>query len=747
MIRPRIRLAAPVLAFFLAGGAAGQTAKPYSLDDVLSYSFAYSLASAKKADRIAWFGFERGRRNVFTAAAPDFQPFRLTNFTEDDGTDLANIAISDDGDVVVFVRGHDLNREGWSANPSHFPDGAEQAIWAVRTREAKPFRLAAGTSPVLSPDGKLVLFVKEGQIYGVPVPGLGKTAPKSDDDSRKPLFRTWGTNSSPRWSPDSRKVAFTSDRRDHGFIGVYEPATRKIAYLVPSVDRDTSPTWSADGKKIAFIRSPGWAFARITAEDQAQAQRRPAVPGFKPEATPPSGQAARPAPPPQPATGPGFQEAKFADGRVLTFWVADVEKNTAEKVWQEPPDDQSFRAVREILWAGDHLVFRLERNNWQHYHSVPVSGGPDAVPVNLTPGEGEAEYIGLSADGRTLFYTSNVGDIDRRDLWAAPTAGGGPTQLTKGEGIETEAAPLASGSAVAVFYSDARRPRGVALVPAKGGEARLITKTPAAFPLESQVVPEQVILTAEDGWKFHNQLFLPQAIAPGEKRPAILFAHGGPSRQMLLGYHYMFFYHMAYAVNQYLAGRGYVVISVNFRSGIGYGREFRTAPNRGRAGSSEYRDIVAAAKYLRSRPDVDPDRIGLWGLSYGGLLTAMGLSRNSDLFKAGVDIAGVHLWGNSLDVNDTAFQASPVSTIDKWTSPVLLVHGDDDRNVAFSQTTGLVQLLRARRVPYELIVFPDEVHDFLVFGKWLHVFERAEAFFKKYLGAGGSERPPEAGRG
>ena len=111
----------------------------------------------------------------------------------------------------------------------------------------------------------------------------------------------------------------------------------------------------------------------------------------------------------------------------------------------------------------------------------------------------------------------------------------------------------------------------------------------------------------------------------------------------------------------------------------------------------------------------------------------MGLSRNSDIFKVGVDIAGVHLWGNSLDTNSTSFKASVISTIDKWTSPVLLVQGDDDRNVAFSQTTGLVQLLRARNIYYELMVFPDEVHDFLVFDRWLKTFNAADEFLGRYL--------------
>jgi dipeptidyl-peptidase-4 len=715
----------------LVAGPPASAQKPFALEQILSYSFSYDLVSAKKADRLAWLEFNQGTRNVYTAAAPDFKPVRLTNFMDDDGTDLTSLSISDDGAVIVFVRGHDPNRQGWVANPSQFPDGSEQAIWAVRPSEAKPFRLAAGSSPELSPDGQWVLFVKDGQIYGVAVKPAVKKVPGRDDEKLSPLFRTWGTNGNPRWSPDSKRIAFTSDRQDHSFIGVCELVGRKITYLAPSVDRDTNPTWSGDGKKIAFIRRPGSAFAQIIA--QSQTQGPPRQPSFRAmpfrEQTQP-----QPVQPQQMATGPGFQAAKFADGHTLTFWVADVVSGKAEKVWHNPLDDQSFLAIRQITWAGESLVFQLERNNWRHYYSVLVLGGVDLIPTNLTPGEGEAEFVGFSPDGKSLYYTTNVGDIDRRDLWQSPTSGGAPVQLTKGDGIETEPAPLASGRSIAVFYSDAKRPRCVALVPAQGGDARIINpKLSSDFPLESHVVPESVILKAEDGLEFHNQLFLPKDIQPGERRPAILFSHGGPGRQMLLGYHYMFFYHMAYAVNQYFANKGYVVISVNYRSGIGYGREFRMAPNRGAAGSSEYQDIVAAAKYLQSRPDVDPNRIGLWGLSYGGLLTAMGLSRNSDIFKAGVDIAGVHLRGNSLDTNSTAFKASTLATIDKWTSPVLLVQGDDDRNVAFSQTTGLVQLLRARNVHHELIVFPDEVHDFLVFKKWVTVLNAADDFFNRFL--------------
>jgi len=202
---------------------------------------------------------------------------------------------------------------------------------------------------------------------------------------------------------------------------------------------------------------------------------------------------------------------------------------------------------------------------------------------------------------------------------------------------------------------------------------------------------------------------------------------------MLLGYHYMHFYHIAYAVNQWLASRGYIVMSVNYRSGIGYGKSFRTAEKTGGRGNAEYQDVLAGGKYLQSRSDVDAARVGIWGLSYGGVLTSQALARNSDVFKVGVDLAGVHLWGSSLEADNVSYQASTISAIDGWKSPVLLIHGDDDRNVQFSQTTGLVQLLRAHHVPFELIVFPDDTHETLLHRRWMIAFNRLDEFLGRYL--------------
>jgi dipeptidyl-peptidase-4 len=256
------------------------------------------------------------------------------------------------------------------------------------------------------------------------------------------------------------------------------------------------------------------------------------------------------------------------------------------------------------------------------------------------------------------------------------------------------------------------------------------------FPKDAHVKPEIVITKADDGLEIHNQLFLPKDLKPGERRPAIVFVHGGPPRQMMPAYHYMQFYHWAYGINQWLANQGYVVMSINYRLGVGYGRSFRQAPNGGASGNSEYKDVLAGGRYLQTRPDVDPNRVGIWGLSYGGLLTAQALARNSDIFKAGVDLAGVHLEGNSLDPASVSYKSSAISAIDGWKSPVLLVQGDDDRNVSFLQTVGLVQLLRQRDVYLELIVFPDDVHESLLHSRWMYTLGRMETFLRRFLGEG-----------
>ena len=171
----------------------------------------------------------------------------VTSFLKDDGVDLTQVKVSDDGSTIVFVRGHTPNGTGRIANPNGDPNGADRTIWAARTAvPGSARRIAEGQNPEVSPDGKFVLYMKEGQIYRARV--TAAAAPTPVDRGEAPFIKAWGANSGPRWSPDSTKIAFSSNRTTHSFIGLYDFKTNRVTYVAPSVDRDTSPTWSPDGK-------------------------------------------------------------------------------------------------------------------------------------------------------------------------------------------------------------------------------------------------------------------------------------------------------------------------------------------------------------------------------------------------------------------------------------------------------------------------------------------------------------------
>jgi dipeptidyl-peptidase 4 len=745
----RLAVAVAIAVAVVAPGYRPQAASPGpTIEAFLAPGTPIEIVSAKKTDRIAWTAYEHGFRNVYTAVAPAFAPVRLTNVTIDDGVELGDLRISDDGRLVVFVRGTQPNRDGWVANPTGDPAGAQRTIWTASTAGGGARQLGEGTTPSLSPDGRTVVFARDGQIYAYATGPARSAAPATADEAparrgrrTEPLVRAWGSNSNPVWSPDGRRFAFVSNRVDHSLIGVYDVASRKVIFLAPGVDHDTSPTWSPDGSRVAFIRRPGTPFG-LQAHQGAGSIGNPDGPAYNPlNALRNGGRGGgrgrgQGESEPRDDKRPGLYSAAFTGGYTLSFWVADAATGEGKEFWHNQKDDTDFTMVNGIGWAdADHVIFEAEPQEWTRWYSVSVSNSP-AQPVMLTPGDGAVEHVSVSADGKFLFYTTNAGDIERRHIWKVATAGGAAEQLTRGETIEAYPVALASGTRIAELGGDAKRPFGVGIVPAGGGVPKYIYPSLANFPLDAEVEPQLVMTKAADGMEVHNQLFLPKDIKAGERRPAIVFVHGGPIRQMLLGYHYMHFYHIAYAVNQWLASRGYVVMSVNYRSGIGYGKSFRTAPNTGGRGNAEYQDVVAGGKYLQTRADVDPNRIGIWGLSYGGVLTSQALARDSDLFKAGVDMAGVHLWGSSLDPDNVSYRSSTIAAIDTWKSPVLLVHGDDDRNVQFSQTTGLVQLLRAHHVYHELIVFTDDTHEPLLHQRYLYAFNRMEDFLGRFLNGG-----------
>lgn len=695
-------------ALMLACASAVSAQSVFTLEQVLSSPFPAELVAAQHGSRIAWVFDAKGVRNVWVADGPDFTHTarQLTHYRADDGQPIASLRLTPDGKTIVYALGSELNGAQESANPESWTKGAKQQVFAfdVDAKNAEARLLGEMGCPEegcediqISPDGRQALWSAKKKLWLASVDGKQQA---------KELASVRGDAVTPKWSPDGKHIAFVSDRGSHSFIAIYDLAGDSIRYIAPSVDKDSMPRWSPDSKQLVFVRTPG------------EQSKLPLIP-------------VRPQP--------------------WSLWIADAATGSAHLLWRSGDKlDDSLPGLTEDnslnFAAGGRVVFGSEQDGRNHLYSIVATG--DGATL-LTPGDFDVEDVTLSADKRSIIYSSNQEDVDRRHLWLVPVAGGSPQQaLTSGETMEWAPVQAGDGKTILCLGSTATVPAMPYEVTSHSREMIAKQALPGDFPSASLVTPKQVIFRSEDGITPHGQLFLPRN-ANG-KVPGLVFIHGGPIRQMMLGFHYMDYYHNAYAMNQYLASRGFAVLSVNYRLGVMYGRAFRESPNTVWRGAAEYKDVVAAGRYLQSLPNVDGEKIGLWGGSYGGFLTAMGLAKNSDLFKSGVDFHGVHDWSVFLSERPyfgsvankppdeeaavkLAWDSSPDAYVNTWKSPVLLIHGDDDRNVPFTQTVDLVQRLRSQHVPFEQMIIPDEIHGFLMWRSWIRAYSATADFFDRTL--------------
>lgn len=695
------------LPFLFVLAATGCLAQGVTLDAIKGIPFPTELTAAPSGSKLAWALEEKGLRNVYVAEGPEFKPRKLTNYSQDDGQEISSLAVSANGQWVVYVRGGDHGSnwdDGLPVNTSFSAQPNKVSVYAVPFAGGEPKLISEGDFPVISPKSDVVLFEKGGQVW---------TSPIDASSPAKNLFTTRGNIGEIQYAPDGSKIAFTVNRNDHTFIGVYTSADQPIRWMAPSYTHDTSPRWSPDGTRIAFIRMPGSGGA----PDSVLVRRH----------------------------------------RPWEIWIADVKSANASKIWKAPTTLRgsvpSTHGGTNLHWgAGERIAFLSYQDGWPHLYSISSIGG---APVLLTPGDYMAEHIRMSPDGKWLIFSANTGpdklDLDRRHVVRVAIDKPGVEVITPGSGLEWMPVMTGDGNTLACISASATRPPLPAVwnVNTKSS-LKLIGTVPATFPERSLVTPKKVTFKAADGVLVHADLFEPAGVSTSAKKPAIVYVHGGPPRQMLLGWHYSDYYSNAYAANQYLASLGFIVLSVNYRLGIGYGFDFHQ-PNKGGAqGASEYLDIKAAGEWLAAQPSVDPSRIGIYGGSYGGYLTAMALAHDSKLFAAGVDIHGVHDWTTERargllnrdryegipDLDQAlkiAWESSPNSAISGWTSPVLIIHGDDDRNVRFNQSTDLVRRLDKKGVPMETMVIVDDTHHWFKYSNAVTVYGAAADFFVRKL--------------
>ena len=641
----------------------------------LALPVASGLTGARDVPRFAWIENEAGVRNIWVGS-PGAPGKPLTTFTGDDGVELSGLAFSNDGAMLAFVRGGDDEfPDGTLPNTGQAAETPHQDLFVVPSAGGTPLKVGEGHGAMFSPDGNHIAYSRKGELW---------TWDKAGGAHR--LATLPGTIADLSWSADGKQLLLASDRGDHGFVTLVDAATGKPHYIDPGLADVTEPVFSPDGREIAFVSH---------VEPPADAPRD--------------------------------------TGAWWSLRVADVTTGVTRIVYRAPEGIGGRyygTRSRNLFWSADNkLVFPSERSGWVHAWTVDAKGGEAR---DLTPGDFEVESYLLGADRRSIVYAANADNLDTRHLWRRPLGGGKAERLTGGTDFVNT--PTLGGTALAALVTDATHPAHIIAVGA--------TETPLgpAPSVPDFVAPEAVTFTAADGMVVHATLF--HARGPG-KHPALIHVHGGPRRQMLPGFHQSLYYSNAYILNQHFAGEGYDVLSVNYRSGTGYGRAFRDAPEIARGGASEYRDVLAGAKWLAARGEVDPARIGIWGGSWGGYLTALALARNSDVFAAGVDFHGVHTMVRPADkvlppdtearIQQIEWESSPMGSVAKWRSPVLLIHGDDDHNVDFQQSLLLARELTARHVPFRELVFPGERHDFFRYADWLTSYRAADAFLDRTL--------------
>jgi len=643
----------------------------FTMASVIAAPFIYPPARSGDGTAIAYITREAKARNIYFLR-PGEPARMIASYPHDDGIDMSSPpALSRTGAALAWSRGGRVNRQGDAANPNSFTVKPQQQVWISGSGDDAPRLLGPGTDPMFTPGDSHILWRAGDTVMGAALTWkdgklLGVGSPEEF---------LMGRRAGLTFSPDGSKVAY--EQRDG--VEIYDFKTR-IAVVIPhGGDIDRNPVWSPDGAQLLFRRE--------SARSPNQIRN---------------------------ACGRSRYCGPVVDAQPWAIWVADARGGNVRKVWQARPGMGSvFYALdqfyapgsggAQMFWSADQktIAFAWEGDGWRHLYAVPVAGGEARL---LTPGEGEVEMADVSADGTEIFYATNIGDLDRRHI-SAVTFDGKVRAVTSGSESQWSPLPLAGGRLAYVHAGWATTPT-VRVQDADGRETiAAFPKAPADFPASLVVEPQNVAFPASDGQTAYGNLFVPAK----QTGCAVVFSHGGIRRQMLPGFHYMDAYHYLYAMNQYLAGRGCVVLSVEYRSSIMRGHAFRNAPGWGLTENSELRDFVGAVTFLKGRKDLNVSKgIGIYGLSWGGYMTAQLLARHSDLYKVGFDMAGVHTADDPQGLSRSA-----VSFLDSWTSPIFLSQGDDDMNVDFNEGTKLARLLQVKKpkLGFKQQALPGQTHD------------------------------------
>lgn len=660
------------------------TVKGQSLSDLIKTPFVSSVIGAESADRIAFIVNEQGKINVWTAAGPNYEPVRLTSYLIDDAQEITSLSISPDGKKILYVRGgdHGGNSAVTPINSASLVEATKITVHSIDIASGKVHDYGNGNYPQYF-DNETFHFIRNGQVY---------EASFGNEKSPKQLFNVAGRVSQTKWSPNKKQLLFVSNRSTHSFIGIFEKGVDRIHWVTPAFHSDSSPRWSKDGSQIIFVRRPNGAG------------------------------------PLDSLTRPSFD--------AWSIMIAGINDEKATTLYKAPNKlSAGFPRISggvNLDWTHpNYVTFTSYEDGWPHLYRLDLI---NRKVTQVTKGNFEIQSLSIVEGGKKALFSANHGpnkdDKDKLQVYLADIQTGKLEKISTNAVLNFTPSLFNNNEKFVWLSSDVKRPGQPFVLDIKTKNGVFVGNDFFKdLSFNSFVTPEHIELTAPDGKKFYAQAFKPRNVRG--KVPAVVYIHGGPRRQMYLGWHNSSYYFYDYILNQYLANQGFYVLSVNYRSGTGYGYEFQHPRNFGVLGAEEYTDIKAAGEWLTKQSFVDVNRLGLFGGSYGGYLTALGLSKNSNIFKFGADIHGVHDRQRRLNVEfknpdfdlavDLALESSPIKFIDGWKSPVLLIHGDDDQNVNFKQSLLMYQMLQKKGVEVDYLILPDETHHWQYFQNMLKV--------------------------
>jgi len=398
---------------------------------------------------------------------------------------------------------------------------------------------------------------------------------------------------------------------------------------------------------------------------------------------------------------------------------------------------------------GKMIAFISDRTGWAHLYVTPSDATSESQARQLSKGDFGDGYANWSPDSKSIVYAhSDVGNQQERFLSVVDVASGKVLPVVTARGVNREAVFSSDGAKLAYLRSAVEHPQEVYTVNIAGGSTpvRLTDSLPEGLNPADLTAPVAVHYPSrKDGKPVPATLMVGKDLDKTKKHPAIIWIHGSGADQNYLAWH-PGSYRMYYAISQYFAQQGYVVLTPDYRGSSGFSREWTTGAFHD-LGGGETDDVNGGADYLKTLSYVDPDRIGIWGLSYGGFMTLQSIIRAPKLYACAIDVAGVGDWATwttggtilgrlgSTPITDPEFynRSAPVDHLDQIERPLMILQGTNDTNVPLWETLKVVDRLEKLGKPFDMAFYPGEIHFFRRAFVLRDAWRRSDTFFYQHL--------------